>query len=41
MKNVTVKTNNLVAKHARKFNRATVQRDRTKYKRKTKHKERY
>lgn len=30
---------NLVAKHARTFNKATVQRDRTKYSRKTKHKE--
>ena len=31
--------NNPVAKHARTFNKATVQRDRTKYKRKSKHKE--
>lgn len=30
-------TNNLVAKHARKFNKAVVMRDRTKYKRKPKH----
>lgn len=29
--------NNLVAKHARKFNKAQVMRDRTKYTRKAKH----
>ena len=33
--------NNPVAKHARTFNKATVQRDRTKYKRKDKHKPSY
>ena len=40
-KKQSVKVNNLVAKHAREFNRATVQRDRTKYKRKSKHRESY
>ena len=33
MKRKTRKSNNLVAKHARKFNKAAVHRDRTKYKR--------
>jgi hypothetical protein len=33
-----IKTRNLVAKHARTFNKAAVFRDRTKYARKVKHK---
>lgn len=33
--------NNLVAKHCRKYNKATVQKDRTKYNKKLKHKHRY
>jgi hypothetical protein len=38
MKNKQPKVNNFVAKHCRTYNKATVQRDRTKYVRKSKHK---